>query len=177
MTETPVMPQIWFLFGLSGSGKTYAGNIIAAETGWDVYHADEDITPAMRTALQQSQAFTPAMREEYFALLVDKIHRRKRPGQPLLVTQGAYKQRNRDFLRLQIPGLELVWIDAPDDLVLRRLQLRRDGISPASAAALTGDFEVPANGLRIINDGDGLRILEQFNACLADSRRTHQPRG
>jgi gluconokinase len=177
MTETAVMPQVWFLFGLSGSGKTYAGNIIAAETGWDVYHADEDITPAMRTALQQSQAFTPAMREEYFALLGEKIRRRQHPGQPLLVTQGAYKKSNRDLLQQQIPGLEFVWIDAPDDFVLRRLQMRRDGITPASAAALMRDFEVPTDGLRIINDGDGLRILEQFNACLADYRRTHQPRG
>lgn len=174
MNDLSAVPPVWFLFGLSGSGKSYVGDVIARHTGWDIYHADEDITPAMKLALAESRPFTVAMRDEYFQLLAQKIRARQRPGKPLLVTQGAYKQYSRDFLQNQVPGLQFVWVDAPDALVVERLQHRQDGISTRSAVALRGDFEPPSGGLCIVNDKDQEHILSQFRACLT---RFQQPEG
>lgn len=160
---------VWFLFGLSGSGKSYVGDVIGRARGWPVYHADDDITPAMRLALAASQPFTDAMRDDYFVLLADRIRARQaqaRPDQPLIVTQGAYKQRSRDFLQQQVPGLALIWIDAPDVLITQRLSLRAKGITAGSAAALRRDFEYPAPGcLKIVNDFGEDHALAQFEAC------------
>lgn len=168
MSVVKVPPRVWFLFGLSGSGKSFTGDVIARARGWPVYHADDDITPAMRQALAASQPFTDAMRDEYFILLADRIRARQAqaaPEQPLIVTQGAYKKRHRDFLRQQIPALALVWIDAPDAQIAQRLSLRANGITAESAAALRQDFESPSGCcLKIVNDiGEG-HVLAQFEA-------------
>lgn len=169
MSVTNEFVGVWFLFGLSGSGKSYAGDVIARAKDWPVYHADDDITPSMRQALAESRPFTDAMRDEYFVLLADRIRARQAQhgrAQPLIVTQGAYKQRSRDYLQQQIAGLALIWIDAPDILINQRLSLRAKGIRPESAAALRQDFECPAPlCLKIVNEfGEG-HILAQFEAC------------
>jgi hypothetical protein len=36
------------------------------------YDADVDLTPAMRQAIAQQQTYTQAMRDEYFAIVIDK---------------------------------------------------------------------------------------------------------
>lgn len=162
---------VWFLFGLSGSGKSYAGEVIARARGWSVYHADDDITPAMRQALATAQPFTDTMRDEYFVLLAERIRIRQAqagPGQALIVTQGAYKRRSREFLQKQVPGLALIWIDAPDALIAQRLRLRSAGITEESAAALKQDFQYPPpESLRISNDIGEEHVLSQFEACQA----------
>lgn len=171
MPDAQIFVPVWFLFGLSGSGKSYVGDVIAEANGWPVYHADDDITPAMRQALAASRPFTDAMRDEYFVLLADRIRARQAqgaPDQPLIVTQGAYKQRSREYLQQQVPGLALIWIDAPDALIAQRLSMRTGGISRQSAAALRQDFEMPPGAsLKIVNDRGEDHVLSQFERCRA----------
>lgn len=172
----PAATRVWFLFGLSGSGKSFAGDILARHYNWPVYHADDDITAAMREALDQARPFTDAMRNEFFSLLADRIMRRIAAGAqnpaPLIVTQGAYKQKHRDYLRSRIEGLQFVWIDAAVAEIQRRLQQRRAGISAQSAQALLRDFEPPVGDcLHLINDGDEQRVLSQFQAALELTRQ------
>ena len=159
-------PLIWLFFGLAGSGKSHVGELIGRTLGWPLYHADDDITPAMRQALAEARPFTDAMRDEYFRRLVQRITQCRQPGRPLLVTQGVYKQRHRDLLSEQLPNLIPVWVFAPPQLIQQRLSERRDGVQLTSAAALVQDFEPPpATTLRINNDGDDTHIITQFDAC------------
>jgi len=171
MTKTEIFVPVWFLFGLSGSGKSFVGDVIGRVRGWPVYHADDDITASMRSALAASQPFTDAMRDEYFILLADRIRARQAqssPHKPLIVTQGAYKQRSRQFLQQQVPGLAMIWVDAPGSVILRRLQQRAAGITTASAAALRQDFELPpSDSLKIVNDRGEDHVLAQFEDCQA----------
>jgi gluconokinase len=168
MTAIEQATPVLFLFGLSGAGKSYVGDLISAHTGWPVYHADVDITAPMRQALADARPFTDAMRDDYFARLPAYIQAHRQAGVPLIVTQGAYKQRHRDELKARVPGLELIWVDAPAELVIQRLEQRGQGIRAASAAALFRDFEAPAGTYRrIMNDGDNNRVLQQFRACIA----------
>lgn len=164
--------QAWLLFGLSGSGKTYVADVLAAHLGWPVYHADDDITPAMREALAEARPFTEQMRDEYFQMLADKVKARlqaaghgQRQTAPLLITQGAYKNRHRHYLQRRIPGLKLLWIDAPLPLIEQRLEKRSEGITAKSARALLRDFEVPVPDCdRLENNGDSLHVIRQFRA-------------
>lgn len=164
--EPAHQPPVWLFFGLSGSGKSHVGELIGRTLNWPLYHADDDITPAMRQALAQARPFTDEMRDEYFQQLVQRIKHYRKPGQPLLVTQGVYKQRHRAWLSEQVPGLIPLWVDAPRELIRQRLGRRSDGVDMSSAAALEQDFELPPAGtLRINNDRDDSHILAQFDAC------------
>lgn len=163
---------VWLLFGLSGSGKTYVADVLAAQSGWPVYHADDDITPAMRQALAEARPFTESMRDEFFQSLADKINARVQASVhsqihqgPLLVTQGAYKNRHRLYLQQRVPGLRLLWVDALPQLIEQRLESRQDGISAQSARALQLDFEAPPpDCARLHNNSDAADIVRQFRA-------------
>tara|TARA_R100000322_G_scaffold142712_1_gene98535 strand:- start:4148 stop:4708 length:561 start_codon:yes stop_codon:yes gene_type:complete len=157
-------PSILFFFGLSGSGKSYVGDIIGRYGGWEVYHADDDITPEMRSALSRAEPFTHKMRAAYISALIDKIRERRLSAPRLVVTQGVYKQRHRDHLLASAPDMELIWVTAPDTLINERIARRSSGIAIESAAALKADFEVPPPGIKTIrNDADDLNIIDQLN--------------
>jgi gluconate kinase len=107
------------------------------------------------------------MRDAYFLQLLEHIKGRQQSDLPLIVTQGAYKQKHRDFLRKHLPQLTFVWVDAPLDLIIQRLEQRGQGIRAASAAALFKDFEPPRdNSFRLVNDGDKTRILQQSRQAM-----------
>jgi gluconate kinase len=164
-------PPTLFLFGLAGSGKSYVGNLIAERAGWQVYHADDDLTDEMKLALAEHRPFTGPMRDRFFALIVDKIRQLQQRHARLVVTQAVYKQQHRDYLLAHIPDMELVCVGADDATIIQRINRRSDGITVASAAALRADFEEPASGCRIIvNNSDAAAIVRQLNDHYGPSR-------
>lgn len=157
-------PEVIFFFGVSGAGKSYVGDVIGEQSDWYVYHADDDITPEMKTALANRKPFTDAMRDTFFALITERIKTLRKEHPKLIITQGAYKQKHRTALSNAIPDMEMVWVDAPQELVISRLGHRKDGISPESAAALVKDFEPPKESCKVIhNTGDADHVIGQLN--------------
>ena len=168
MTDNTVFrkdpPSTILFFGLAGSGKSYVADLISEHTGWYVYHADEDITMEMRQALAQHRPFDDEMRDRYFSIIVDKIRALKNIHAHLLVTQAVYKQRHRDFLLSHIPDMELVYVQADDELIEHRLLARNGEVSAKSSSALRNDFEFPSAEIKkIVNDKDGQYILQQWD--------------
>lgn len=161
-------PVVWFLYGVSGAGKSWVADRLGEHFGWSVYHADNDITQEMKDALARSQPFTPAMRDAYFQRLASLLQQRlnESGGQDILVSQGAYKRKHRRFLAQQIPNLRAIWVDAPVSLWEARIKNRQEGISLSSAKALQRDFEPPGTledkADRLVNDSDFAHVLEQF---------------
>ena len=155
---------VLLLFGLSGCGKSHIGALISELTGRYFYDADADVTPAMAAALAAQQPFTDAMRDEFFARMADRILALQQVHGELVVAQAVYKQQHRDYLLARLPSLELVLVEANDELISQRIQARGEGISLASAAALRADFEVPGpETRRIRNDGDDAHLVDQLN--------------
>lgn len=162
--EFALAPKVIFFFGISGAGKSFVGDVIGEQTDWYVYHADDDITPEMKQALANRQPFTESMRDTFFALITERIKALLKDHPKLIITQGAYKQKNRNALLEAIPEMEMVWVEAPQALILSRLGHRKDGISPESAAALVKDFEPPAAPYKVIhNNGDADHVIQQLN--------------
>jgi len=157
------LPPIIFLFGLAGAGKTYCGNVISSRLGYFCYDLDVDCTPEMREAIAAGRTFTDKMRDDFFAIVNKRIGELKAVHPRLLVMQAAYKERHRAMVLSQHPGLSMVWVDAPDDLIRKRLQARGDTVSAEYASVIRANFEPPAGGLRLINDvSDGQEIMARF---------------
>lgn len=162
--EFALAPKVIFFFGISGAGKSFVGDVIGEQTDWFVYHADDDITSEMKQALANRQPFTESMRDTFFALMTERIKTLLKEHPKLIITQGAYKQKNRSALLKAIPDMEMVWVEAPQELILSRLGHRKDGISPESAAALVKDFEPPVEPYKVIhNNGDADHVIQQLN--------------
>jgi gluconokinase len=157
-------PSVLFLFGLSGSGKSYVGDVIGELTGRYTYHADVDITRDMKLALKESRPFTESMRDEYFPVVVEKILSLRQRYGFLIVTQGAYKQRHRDYLEENISDMEMIYISTSDQLISQRLSARSKGISYASAISIKSDFESPTASIKVItNDGGKVEVINQLH--------------
>lgn len=175
--QPDVQPVVWFLYGLSGVGKSWVADRLGEHFGWSVYHADDDITPEMKEALAKTQPFTSAMRDVYFQRLASLLQQRldAAGGQDILVSQGAYKRKHRRFLAEKIPNFRAVWVDAPASLWEARINNRQDGISLASARALERDFELPdtpqERADRVVNDSDFAHVLNQFLSLRSRSQR------
>jgi carbohydrate kinase (thermoresistant glucokinase family) len=164
-------PSLLFLFGVSGSGKTYVGNLIARHARWPVYHADDDLTVPMKTALAEHRPFTDAMRNDYFGIVAERIAQRLQQNPYLVVTQGAYKQKHRDFLKARFPQIEFICVAATTEQIAARIQQRSQGIVLASAAALLRDFEPgPPGGKVLCNDDGEDSILGQLNDWYAPGK-------
>lgn len=158
-------PLVLFLFGKSGSGKSFVGEILKEALGWHVYHADEDLTEEMKAALDEKKPFTNDMRDRYFSIIVEKILMMKKNHRSIVVTQGAYKNRHRSYLSSKIPDLELIHVQSEEALILERLSNRQGGISRASAAALRNDFEEPGGNVKvIINNGSKSELAKQLSS-------------
>lgn len=164
-------PSTLLLFGLAGSGKSFVGDLIAELAGWHVYHADDDLTPAMLDALNKQQPFTQQMRDDYFAYIVENIKSLQKKHPRLVITQGTYKQTHRDYLLASLTDIELICIESSAELITQRLQTRQQGISLASATALQQDFEAPGANTRVLTNIAGKNeIIRQLNAFYAASR-------
>ncbi len=157
-------PSVLFLFGLSGAGKSYVGDIINELPDWFVYHADDHLTDELTLALKENRPFTNAMRDRFFSIVVTKIQTLQRRHRSLVVTQGVYKQRHRDYLTSTIPGMEMLHVEASDQIITKRLVTRIEGINIASASALRQDFDAPSDDIKvIINEGSRSLIIHQLN--------------
>lgn len=117
------------------------------------------------------------MRDAYFERLVVLLKKRlqEAEGKDIVVSQGAYKRKHRQFLAEQIPNLRMIWVDAPVPTWEARINNRQGGISLASARALQPDFEPPsmphAREERLVNDADFAYVLEQFKTLLSRGQR------
>jgi gluconokinase len=157
------VPNLLFLFGLAGAGKTFCGTLLAERLGYYCYDLDADCTPAMREAIAQGLPFSDAMRDEFFAIVCERIAELHVKHPRMIVMQAAYKQRHRDLVKGHFPELEMVWIDAPDELICDRLQARGDAVNADYATTIRSNFEAPSAGKRLINDvTDSNEILESF---------------
>ncbi len=162
-------PSSIFLFGLSGSGKSYIGNLISRLEGWCVYHADDDLTPEMLQALEECRPFTSQMRDDYFKIVIQRINQLHETYDRLVITQAVYKEKHRQLLIENCGDLEMVCVDADDMTIARRLNKRGHGCRAESAAVLRRDFESPCGQYKIlVNDGDDEKIIRQLNAFYAD---------
>lgn len=67
---------IYFLFGKTGSGKSYVGRLLEKQ---NILHIDGDnhITPRMLDCLIEDEQMTPDMIDEFVVVLIDVIKNQK----------------------------------------------------------------------------------------------------
>jgi gluconate kinase len=124
----------------------------------------------MREAIAEGRPFTEQMRDEFFEIVTQRIGELKEKYPKLLVMQAAYKERHRALVVSRHPGLHMVWVDAPDELISQRLQARGDAVSAQYASRIRANFEAPASGLRLLNDvADPDEILARFQGLFPSS--------
>ena len=115
--------MIVVVMGVTGSGKTTVGSLLAAQLGWEFADADEFHPEANVAKMAQGVALTDADREPWLAALHAAISSWLAVGKNVVLACSALKRSYRE--KLGVGGaVRLVYLKGSYELVAARLKER-----------------------------------------------------
>lgn len=124
------LAPVVLVMGVSGSGKTTVGTLLARRLGWRYAEAD-DFHPAANVAkMAAGHPLDDADRAPWLAAIGDWIDRVSAEGESAVVTCSALKHSYRVTLRTGRPQVRVVYLDVPFDVVSARLSAREGHFFP-----------------------------------------------
>lgn len=140
-----VSDQAIIVTGVSGSGKTTTGRLLADRLKWTFADAD-DFHPAGNVAkLAHGRPLDDADRAPWLAALGDWLDEQHRAGHSIVLACSALKRRYRDRLRHGRPQVRIVHLHGPDALIAQRLAHRTGHFMKAHMLeGQLSDLEAPA---------------------------------
>jgi gluconokinase len=120
------------VMGAAGSGKTTVGRLLADALGVTFADADEFHPAANVAKMATGRPLDDADRAPWLAALADWLRAHREAGEGAVLACSALKAAYRDRLRQVHPELWLLYLEAGEDLLTRRIAARRDHFMPAS---------------------------------------------
>lgn len=139
MTVRPVLA----VMGVSGSGKTTIGSLLARRLGWVYAEADDFHSAANVARMAAGHPLTDEDRAPWLAAIAAWIDARIARSEAGVVTCSALKRRYRDILRR--PEVRFVYLEGSRELIAQRLAARHGHFFRAGMlASQLADLEPPA---------------------------------
>lgn len=140
------LPCILLVTGVSGSGKSTVGRLLARRLSWQYAEAD-DFHPAANLAkMAAGHPLTDADRQPWLAAIGAWIDQATAEGRPAVVSCSALKRAYREQLRGGRPNVRLIYLDAGRETIRARLATRRGHFFPATLVdSQFADLEPPAD--------------------------------
>lgn len=140
----PAAVPVLLVCGVSGSGKTTIGTLLAKRLGWAYAEADA-FHPAGNVAkMAAGHPLDDADRAPWLAAIGRFIDETTAAGKPAVVTCSALKRAYRDQLRADRPNVGFVFLDVPYAVTSARLQAREGHFFPPDLlASQFRDLEAP----------------------------------
>jgi gluconokinase len=115
---------IIILMGVSGSGKTTVGKLLAAELGWEFLEADEFHPPANVDKMRRGIPLDDADRDPWLTAIAAALEARVRSGTNAVAACSALKHAYRKRLRVS-PEVRFVYLKGTFEEIQERLGDRR----------------------------------------------------
>ena len=137
------------LMGVSGSGKTTVGRMLARELGWQYFDADDFHPRASVEKMNAGIALDDADRIPWLEALGDLIRRSLERGEPGVLACSALKRSYREYLLID-EAVRLVHLHGDYALIRQRLEERRGHfMSPSLLESQFAALEAPEPDARI----------------------------
>ena len=119
------MARIVVCMGVSGTGKSTLGRMLAARLGWRFVEGDELHTPGNLAKLGAGIALTDEDRAPWLAAVARVIDDCIATGQSAVVSCSALRRRYRDRIRGEHAELRFVCLQGPEAVLHERLSKRQ----------------------------------------------------
>lgn len=118
--------MVVLIMGVSGSGKTTVGQMLAAELGWSFFDGDDFHPPANTTKMTNGIPLTDKDRHPWLQALAVQIRSCLARRQSAVFAVSALKQVYRDMLAVDAAQVRTVYLQGEPSLIQQRIQQRPD---------------------------------------------------
>ena len=128
----PLRPAILVVMGVSGSGKSTIGALLARTLQWEFGDADSFHPPANVHKMRKGIALTDEDRWPWLRAIAAWIDKTRAAGACVVVGCSALKRRYRDILIGERWDVRLVYLKGSEELIARRMAMRHGHFMPPS---------------------------------------------
>jgi len=157
--------MILVLMGVTGSGKTTIGKLLAAETGWRFADADDFHSDANKAKMHAGIPLTDEDRKPWLDTLHHLLLGWYEAGISGILGCSALKQSYRDELTPQIPSVNIrfILLDVSRQELEERLKERKNHyMSPQLLQSQLDTLEVTPDLMRICAEGPPEKIVQEI---------------
>lgn len=117
--------MIVVLMGVSGSGKSTVGKLLAEQLGWNFVEGDEFHPAANVEKMRGGAPLTDEDRRPWLAALRDRINAAVESNENVVLACSALKHAYQDYLERDEPGqVHYVYLHGSEELLRQRLAAR-----------------------------------------------------
>jgi gluconokinase len=134
-----MLPAVVIVMGVSGSGKTTVGMLLAARLQWEFEDADWLHPAANIDKMHKGIPLTDDDRRPWLRAVATWIDKTRAAGGHGVVACSALKRRYREILIPERSAVRLVYLKGSETLIARRIATRHEHFMPP--ALLHSQFE------------------------------------
>ena len=154
--------MIIVVMGVTGSGKTTVGTLLASRLGWHFADADEFHSAANKAKMHAGIPLTDADRLPWLAAIHDQIGKWIAAGENVVLACSALKESYRRMLWSR-PEVRFVYLKAGYELIAARLRSRTGHFADEHIlAGQFGDLEEPADAVSVDIHPAPEKIVEEI---------------
>lgn len=156
------------LMGVSGSGKTTVGEVLAARLGWPFVDADDFHPPANVEKMRAGVPLTDADRGPWLAALRRRLDDACDRGESLVLACSALKHAYQHYLERHHPAdVRYVYLHGSEELIRERLAARTGHfMNPALLHSQFETLEPPDDAVRVDISGTPESIADEIRRRL-----------
>ena len=169
--------MIVVLMGVTGSGKTTIGTLLAQRTGTVFADADDYHPASNKEKMRAGIPLNDDDREPWLEILNGLLRGWYQSHEGGVLACSALKEKYRQTLASGIPtnAISFVWLDGDKELLTERLAGRHhEYMNPKLLDSQFATLEPPKDALRVVNDRAPAEIVDQILAHVSLAANAQQ---